>query len=224
MPIREPQIVGNLKFKTKKDLHTYTEKLIEKKGICEIDNLDTDFLFFLSLYSRKPSHSDYVKNIQKFKITLDPIKKNKANHLSCIDNNNKEFIFSWRSCCDGRDTKMTDKLKEACRTSIKEQTASCWYNNSKCYSCGKNKTHGFEVDHLNEFSKIYKEFMEINTIQIPDDFESDTITSQYMFKKEDNIFKQSFQNYHRENAILRLLCKECHREKTNCFISKNKLY
>jgi hypothetical protein len=221
MPIREPQIVGISTFKTKKELHTYTEKLIEKKGICEIDNLDTDFLFFLSLYSRKPSHSDYVKNIQKFKITLDPIKKNKANHLSCIDNNNKEFIFSWRSCCDGRDTKISDKLKEACRTSIKEQTASCWANNSNCCNCGKNKTNGFEVDHYKkEFCKIYKDFMEINTIQIPDDFESDIITSQYMFKKEDNIFNQSFQNYHRENAILQLLCKDCHREKTNCFISK----
>jgi hypothetical protein len=222
MPIREPQVIGNLKFKTKKDVHTYTEKLIEKKGVCEIDKLDADFLYFLSLYSRKPSHSDYVKNIQKFKITLDPIKKNKANHLSCVDNNNKEFIFSWRSCCDGRDTKMTDKLKEACRTSIKEQTASCWYNKSKCDGCGKNKTDGFEVDHLNEFSKIYNDFMEINVIQIPDDFESDTITSQYMFKKEDNNFKQSFQNYHRENAILQLLCKECHKEKTICFISKIK--
>ena len=220
MPIREPQIVGNLKFKTKKDLHEHTEKLLEKKGVCEIDNLDKDFLFFLSLYSRKPSHSDYVRTIQKFKITLDPIKKIKTNHLSCIDNNNKEFIFSWRSCCDGRDTKMIDKLKEAFRTSIKEQTASFWCNNNKCYSCGKNKTDGFEVDHLNEFSKIYMDFMKINTIQIPDDFESDPITSQYMFKKKDYELKQAFQNYHRENAILQLLCKECHREKTNCFISK----
>jgi len=223
MPIREPQIVGNFKFKTKKDLHEYTEKLLEKKGICIIDNLDEDFLFFISLYSRKPSHSDYIKSIQKFRITLDPIKKNKANHLSCIDYNNKEFIFSWRACCDARDTKIIDKLKEACRTSIKEQTASCWCNNNKCYVCGKNKTYGFEVDHLNEFSKIFKDFMESNTLQIPDDYDSDPITSQYMFTKEDDIFKQSFQNYHRENAILRLLCKECHRAKTNCFISKKQI-
>ena len=42
MPIREPQIVGNLNFKTKKDLHEYTEKLLEKKGICDIDNLDEE--------------------------------------------------------------------------------------------------------------------------------------------------------------------------------------
>ena len=220
MPIREPQIVGNLNFKTKKDLHEYTEKLLEKKGICDIDNLDEDFLFFLSLYSRKPSHSEYVKTIQKFKITLDPIKKNKANHVSCVNNNNEEFTFSWRSCCDGRDTKSSDKLKEACRTSIKEQTASCWCNNNKCYSCGENKSDGFEVDHFNEFSKIYKDFMEANTIQIPDNFKSDLITSQYMLKKEDYIFEQAFQNYHRENAILRLLCKQCHRVKTTCFISK----
>lgn len=220
MPIRQVQIVGDLTFNTKKELHKYTENLLEKKGICDIDNLDEDYLFFLALYSRKPSHSDYVQNIKKFKITLDPIKKTKANHLSCIDNNNKEFIFSWRACCDGRDTKLTDKLKEACRTSIKEQTSSCWVNNNKCHICEKDKTDGFEVDHLNEFSKIYNDFMQTNTIEIPVDFASDPITSQSIFKKEDYILKEAFQNYHRENAILWLLCKECHREKTNSFISK----
>lgn len=219
MPIREHQIVGDLNFKTKIDLHKYTEKLLEKKGICEIDNSDEDFSFFLSLYSRKPSHSYYVKTIQKFKIALNPIKKNKANHLSCINTNNKEFVFSWRACCDGRDTKLIDKLKEACRTSIKEQISNCWCNNNKCNRCGKTKTDGFEVDHVPEFIKLFKDFMETNTIQIPDDFESDPITSQSIFKKEDYIFEQAFQNYHRENAILQLLCKECHREKTNNFIS-----
>ena len=220
---REPQIVGDLTFKTKKELHEYTKKFLEENGVCEIDNLDKDkekFSFLLSLYSRKPSHKDYIKNIQKFKITLDPVKHDKPNHLSCIDNNNNEFVFSWNACCNGRDTKESEKLKEACRTSIKEQTASCWHSNNKCYSCGKNKITGFEVDHVNEFIKIVNDFMEINTIKIPDNFESDAITSQYMFKKEDDNFKQSFQNYHRENAILRLLCKECHREKTNSFISK----
>lgn len=45
-----------------------------------------------------------------------------------------------------------------------------------------------------------------------------------MFKKEDNNFKQSFQNYHRENAILRLLCKECHKKKQIVLFQKNKLY
>jgi hypothetical protein len=224
MPKRELQIVGNLKFKTKKDLHEYTEKLLLNKGVCEINNLDKDFLFFLSLYSRKPSHSDYdIKTIQKFKIALNPVKNDKPNHMSFIDNNNKEFTFSWRSCCDAHDTKPINKLKEACRTSIKEQTASCWYNNNKCNSCGKNKTDGFEVDHVNEFSKIYKNFMETNTIQIPDEFESDVLTSQYMFRQEDCIFEQAFQNYHKENAILKLLCKECHKVKTKCFISKQKI-
>ena len=218
---REPQIVGDLTFKTKKELHEYTKKFLEENGVCEIDNLDKEkFSFLLSLYSRKPSHKDYIKNIQRFKITLNPVKHDKPNHLSCIDNNNNEFVFSWNACCNGRDTKESEKLKEACRTSIKEQTASCWHSNNKCYSCGKNKITGFEVDHFNEFIKIVNDFMEINTIKIPDNFESDAITSQYMFKKEDDNFKQSFQNYHRENAILRLLCKECHREKTNSFISK----
>jgi hypothetical protein len=62
---REPQIVGNLTFKTKKELIEYTKKFLEKNGVCEIDNLDKEkFLFLRSLYSRKPSHKDYIKNIK----------------------------------------------------------------------------------------------------------------------------------------------------------------
>lgn len=220
MVLRKPQIVGNLIFKTKKDLHTYTQQLLERKMVCIIDSSNADFLFLLSLYSRKPSHQSYIQSIKKFKISLDPIKKDKANHLSCIDTYNKEFVFSWRDCCDGVDTKTTDKLQRACRMSIKDQTSSCWSNNDCCNNCGKDKAVGFEVDHLYEFSKIFKNFVDLSKLQIPIDFTSDATTSQCIFKKEDYMFKQAFQNYHQENAVLQLLCKECHRDKTNMFISK----
>jgi 5-methylcytosine-specific restriction endonuclease McrA len=218
--MRKPQTVANLTFKTKKELHTHTEKKLEKRGVCEIDKLDKDYQFFLDLYKRKPSHQSYVENITKFKISLDPIKKTRANYVSCIDNNNKEYVFSWRSCCDGIDTKVSDKLKEACRTSIQDQTSSCWLNNDKCHICKESKKSGYEVDHVIEFSKIYKEFMEKNIIAVPEHFESDTLTSQTIFRKEDYIFKQAFQDYHEENAILQLLCNECHKKKTKKFISK----
>ena len=41
---RKPQIVGDLTFKTKKELHEYTKKFLEENGVCEIDNLDKDKL------------------------------------------------------------------------------------------------------------------------------------------------------------------------------------
>ena len=234
---KKEQIVGDITFETKKDLHKYTQNLIEKRGVCELDMLDKDFSFFLSLYLRISTHLKYVETIKKFKITLDQINKNKANHLLVIDNNNKEFPFSWRDCCNGIVIKPIEKLIDACRTSINEQISSCWHNNSKCNSCGKscdkrfgkNKTHEFEIDHVIEFSKIFKDFLlEIktkNTIKIPDDFEGDKITSQTIFKDNDYIFKQEFQKYHREHAELQMLCKECHLLKTNRFKSnKSKKY
>ena len=212
------QIVGDKKFKNKKDLHLYTEKLLEEKGICIIDKTDIDYNFFISLYLRKPSHQKN-KDINYFKLELDPIKKNKTNNLSYVDHNNNENVFSWRKCCDGRDTNNNDKLKEACRTSIKEQTKNCWINNNKCYNCGTLKSDGFEVDHFIEFSNIYNNFINITKLKIPNEFESSPITSQYMFTKKDLFFEEAFQKYHQENAILRLLCKSCHRDKTNKFIS-----
>lgn len=219
MPPRKTHIVGNIHFKTKKALHEYTEQLLLQKGICEINKTDNDFLFFISLYSRKPSHSSFVNSICKFKISLDPVKQNKPNYVSCVDCNNNEYSFSWRACCDGCDATPTNKLKEACRTSIQHQTSDFWMNNNTCNGCGKHKSDGCEVDHVNEFSNIYKNFMEQINMPIPTVFNGHPKTSQCMFKPSDALFERTFQHYHKEHAVLQLLCKECHKRKTALFIS-----
>ncbi len=222
MPKRKQIIIGNKEFKTIKELKAFTKQLLKNRGVCEINRSDNDFNFFIDLYFRKPSNMINIENkdkIQKFKIGLNPIKKDEPNHMLIIINN-KEYVFSWNKCCEAKNTEDDTKLKEACRSSIEEQTRDCWINNICCNNCKKPKQNGFQVDHINEFSNIFNEFIDSTTLKIPINFDSDPYTSQYIFKKDDNNFKQSFQIYHKENALLQLLCIDCHKEKTKRFISK----
>lgn len=218
MPRGQFQVVGILQFRTKKALKEYTAKLIERKGTGEIDKSDIDFIFFKSLYSRKPSHFGSENNIQKFIIEVNP-NNNKADYLSTIDNDGKKCVFSWVKCVNACDTSIKEMLYEAFRTSIEEQIYNFHYNNHCCNHCGKEKKYyKLDVDHANEFNELRKDFINKTLLKIPDSFDNDS-NSKYIFKKKDYIFKEEFQEYHKKHAILQLLCEECHNKKTIKYIT-----
>ena len=224
--MREKPNVGGIQFKTKKELKEYTKSLLHTKGICRIDKTDKDYEFFYDLYLRKPSHKKYISSIISFEINQNPIHKNKIDNLSVIDINNKKYVISWNDCCDGLDKNNGDKLREACRTSIHYQIKETWCNSIKCFTCGKIKTNEekFEIDHYtNEFCKIYDNFIKQNKLKIPDDFHSNS-TSQYSFKYENKDFQKSFEEFHKKEADLELLCYDCHRIKSNNFTSKKSAF
>ena len=220
--MREKPNVGGIQFKTKTELREYTKNVLHTKGICRIDKTDKDYKFFYDLYLRKPSHKKYISSIIGFEINRNPIHKHRTDNLSVIDINNKKYIISWNDCCDGLDKNNADKLREACRTSIHYQVKEIWCNYTECFNCGKIKTdeEKFEVDHYTtEFCKIYDNFIKQNKLEIPDDFDSNS-TSQYSFKCKNGDFQKSFEEFHKNEADLQLLCYDCHRIKSNNFISK----
>lgn len=219
--MREKPNVGGIQFKTKTELREYTKNLLHTKGICRIDKTDKDYGFLYDLYSRKPSHKKYISSIIGFEINQNPIHKHRTDNLSVIDINNRKYIISWNDCCDGLDKNNSDKLREACRTSIRYQVKEIWCNSTKCFNCCKIKTdeEKFEVDHYTtEFCKIYDKFIKQNKLKIPDDFDSNS-TSQYSFKHENRDFQKSFEEFHKNEADLQLLCYHCHQIKSNDFTS-----
>ncbi len=220
--MREKPNVAGIQFKTKTELKEYTKTLLQKKGKCKIDNTDEDYTFFYELYLRKPLHQKYKTSIIGFEINPNPINNLKFDNLSCIDINNKKYIISWNDCCDGIDKNNSNKLKEACRTSIHYQVKEKWCDSNECFICGKIKTdeEKFEVDHFtSEFCIILDKFMKQTNLEVPNKFDSNS-TSQYSFKNQNKDFQTAFQEFHKKEADLKLLCYDCHRKKTNNFISK----
>ena len=82
----------------------------------------------------------------------------------------------------------------------------------KCGKCGSKSKP--EVDHMNIlFVELYENFLK-GRKDIPKEFDN-TKSNSKCFREEDKKFKEEWEEYHKENAILRILCNICNNKYEN---------
>ena len=197
-------------FKTQTSLKKYFRELIEKISICESVKIKypTEYLNFCEIFKR---HSDYPDKFIGFidiKIDYNPAFKNQLVVYIIKNNTEIDDVSVLNNCITG---KPKDNLKIAMRVSIQPQIEEYKMNNyiKKCELCGNNNK--IEIDHHSDimpFAKLYNNFMKINNLPIPTTFDN-TTSHMKCFKKLDYDFQKIWIQYHKENAILRMLCKKC---------------
>lgn len=209
MPTREKPILAGVTYKSKTELLDFVKNLLEKRGECLIKSSDNDFIFFKDLYARNPKHKNHLDKVNGFKICKDSTSE-LTNKVFCIDMNGTEHLFGWRACVDGKGSDNSERLMDAFREAINQQITEFSRNKECCELCGGNSGK-FEVDHIIEFIDLVNKFkMNMN---MPDKFEKNHI-GQNCFRPEDISFKDKWTDYHKKNATLQYLCKECHDKKT----------
>ena len=77
-------------------------------------------------------------------------------------------------------------------------------NKLVCEFC--QSTDNPHVDHIIHFEKLMKDFIKEN--KAPETFLHEC-NKKIRFRQEDEAFKTKWQQYHRENATLRILCAKC---------------
>lgn len=136
-------------------------------------------------------------------------------------------IFSYIKCKDyfGRDrdevvaTDAWKNLLSACRTAIADQLSAYYYAHEHiCADCGVTKD--IQVDHKNKnFVDILLEF-DAPRNDTPREFddlpveETDGFRGTHLFKIRDVEYMVAFQEYHRQVAVLQLLCRPCNLKKS----------
>jgi hypothetical protein len=197
-------------YKTQKALKAFVRKFIDEIGPCVSikENYPDRYDVLLELFKR---HSDYPKKfigLKDIMTNYNPFSKN----LEVIikkDDGTTDAVSVLQNCITG---KPKDKLNVAMRVAINSQIQDFKGNTrNECEICGE--INQLEVDHHYEkmpFAKLYKDFIKINVLKIPTTFD-DTIGHLKCFKEEDNMFKDSWIDYHRQHSILRMLCGHCNR-------------
>jgi len=196
-------------FKTKKSAKEYTQKIIEKIGLCSsIRTKSTDdYNFFIDLFRSHPDYPEKIDNICDISIV-----KNKVNpkcfELNILKNDGSIDNISWRACVSG---KKTDSFKSASRVSIEEQIKDfrkkCNYN--ECSICKtKVSPSDSHVDHENHFEEILCEFLRTTNKKKPTEFQ-DTPDGRKSFTLNDKEYEDEWKLFHKNKARLRLLCKSC---------------
>ena len=197
-------------FKTQASLKTHFREIIDRIGLC--DSLKTqhlpEFLEFCEVFTRHPDYPNKFIGIDDIKIGYNPEYNNQLVVYIVKANGDIDNVSVLKSCITG---KPKDNLKIAMRVSIQPQIDE-FKNSQTRYFCELcNDTERIEIDHHSErmpFAKMYIDFMEINNLPIPTSF-NDTIGHMKCFNETDNDFKNKWTIYHKEKAILRMLCRSC---------------
>ena len=197
-------------YKSQKSLKEYFRQVINEIDVCDsvkTNHLDK-YLDFCEVFKRHPKYPDKFFNLVDVKIDHNPIYKNQLVVYIIKDNGEIDDVSVLNTCITGKNK---NNLLVAMRVAIQPQIDEYRLKNKikVCEKCGS--TDRIEIDHHNEkipFCKLEKDFININKIKIPTDFEN-TEGHLKCFKDEDTMFKEEWIKYHKENAILRMLCRKC---------------
>lgn len=210
-PLDMPYILGNRNFRTKKLITEYFQSYHNANDSGTIlDDEHHDVMFDLLKW-----HPIYYKwNILPtskivFKLNIDDY-KNKF-YVFLHDGQIKSFSYL---ICIRRPTEEQyhkKNCKDAFRYSIRPQIIKFREDNDVCCNCGS--IENIDVDHKYDempFEKLIQDFLNYTNTKYSD-YE---LTSHYAscdtFSKEDS---EKWEDYHKEHAILRCLCRTCHQNK-----------
>tara|TARA_Y100000389_G_scaffold175039_1_gene185487 strand:+ start:1097 stop:1783 length:687 start_codon:yes stop_codon:yes gene_type:complete len=203
-------------YKTHRDFEQYVKKLIyEEIGVClDVKNTYPDkYKILIQLLERHPEFNSKSKNMCNIKIINDVL--NVKALKTIIIKNHGEIDISWRCAITGKHKPFKYELMSAMRSSIDEQIYDFKinYKNNSCELCDSVKE--IQVDHNDTKNSafdelVYKFVKENNNIKIPDNFgELNDGTHRRCFLEKNYIFRDKWVEYHRRNAILRMLCHKC---------------
>jgi hypothetical protein len=196
-------------------LQTHVHRVINREHDAFVD--------FLEIMMAQSQWLDKLDTIQAFKITRSRL--NKALSLQVrVGTRAKYYTVSWRKG-GSRRRKEQDPLQSAFRQAIHRQIQQ-WRDVSKpgtCVEC-EDTDHlhkKLQVDHKEpQFLQLTRDFLTKPINQNPPtSFDYHYKTKGKKFKKKDNRFKQRWQNYHRKNAVLQWLCRDCNLKKAK--VKKN---
>lgn len=155
------------------------------------------FQFFTELLKRHPEDKGTAISFHIIPNPLNP----KAKHMYITRTDGTES-FSWKKCCGH---KSKDAVTEAMRHAISDQIIYFRETTEpRCIQCGKTKD--LHVDHIYPFSKIKAAFLQDH---IPSEIDYSGFLRDF-FPSE---FKTKWQEYHKNNATLQILCSTCNCKK-----------
>jgi hypothetical protein len=208
-------------YTTQKLLKTHFQEVINTIGKCNsIKSEYPDYyLEFLEVFKRHPNYPDKFMDIIDIKIDYFQIYRIQLVVYIIKTNGEIDDVSVLNSCITG---KPKNNLKIAMRVAIQPQIDE--YRNTQtnklCELC--NITENIEIDHHSElqpFEKLYNDYMTKNTLEIPFDFDNNSLHLK-CFNENGKEFSEEWIKFHKDNAILRMLCKKCNGKQQKYKIKK----
>jgi hypothetical protein len=194
------------KFKTQKSMKTHFRGLIDEIGVCSSikTNYPKYYPHFTELVYRHPHHE--FKCLGMIDIAIKRNLQYNNLELYIMSSTGGYEVISYNLCIT---QKLTPKyqLKASMRTAIDNQITE--YRQSailECVFCGS--TDNPHIDHIILFKQLYTEFLLEYIGDIPTKFNKNA-GHLCIFTENDAKFMNAWNEYHKINASLRVLCCKC---------------
>jgi hypothetical protein len=192
---------------TKKEIKDYTCKLIKQIKRTKSMRIQSPeaYEYFKELFKGHPDYPEKTSKMTDLKIVINPL--DRSYMLKIVNSDGTEDDISWNKCIYG-ERKRSD-IYMAMRVAVLDQINK--FREAHAHVCElchiRRCEKGFHVDHVNYFEYLQNTFMGHYETQ-PTEFDIHE-SGQKCFRKEDKEYEKAWQEYHRENAILRILCAPC---------------
>ena len=200
-------------FEDNKELYNYVLDII--KNISLTSSLKKTspelYKFFVSLFQRHPEKDKkevaFIIDISIRKLPIAQKHKHKNKQFFIIKSNGTEDSISWNKCVYKQEYSISRLLSWSFRDAIKEQIKEFKFvnKNKPCEICGTHED--ITADHVIQFRKLKDDFLKENP-EHPTEFTKNNIGA-VIFRDDDIEFVKAWQEYHKKNAILRILCSHC---------------
>jgi hypothetical protein len=200
-------------FKTQKSLRDYVRSKLAEIGECDSIKKKHPKYWngFIELFTRHYAYPEKFNGLVDIRIKYNPVFKNQLEVQIVKNNGETDDVSVLKNCISG---KPKDKLTIAMRNSISPQIFEFKKNHTQvCVLC--KSTKNIHIDHYEpQFVELKRDFIATWKSNIPTDFSQNQINSK-VFHIQDNKFEDEWNKYHKQNAVLRVLCSDC-----NCGRSK----
>ena len=194
-------------FNSQKKLKEHVRKIIDEIGECSsIKQYHPEqWDLFMYLFERHSNYPEKFDGLIDVSIRYNPVFKNQLETIIIKNNGQKDDVSVFNNCITG---KPKDKLTIAMRTSIIPQINQ--FRNKSSLICELCKSiKNIEIDHFEpQFADLKKTFLDNWKDTLPINFKQNKSHSKIFIENDIN-FKNEWNEYHRKNAKLRVLCKKC---------------
>jgi len=190
---------------TQKELKNQFRERINRIGICDNikDLYPEDYIHFLNIFKRHPDYPE--RFIGLINVGIKPNVQFKNLEVYIIYEDSIKTVSVMKTCITGR---KKPKYLIAMRVAIQQQIYEYKQQqiDFKCEIC--NNKENIQIDHKIPFHKLVFNFHEVCNLEKPTNFGC-LSNNMKCFLPENLEYEIAWYQYHKQNAILRMLCQSC---------------
>ena len=216
MPKKEPITLDGASFTSIKSAQDHVRNLMKEIGVCaSVKKRDVQYFERVLAIARRHPNSSKLHGVCDFAIAYNKLSRSALEVIIIKEDGTTEDISLLNKCITCKLDTQKASLASAFRYSIDDQIKAFrkQATATQCELCNcvlSAHSSLVHVDHTVHFEQLVADFLSTYGQPLPTTFvNSPDDTHRHAFAPSDQQVSNAFYDYHKEHALLRLVCSSC---------------